>query len=276
MDNIQIHEGMDSSEWKGIIIMDTIYLGTNWKMHKTLNEGIRYTNELLEATKSVNKKIQFFIIPPYTSLWPIKDALKGSRIMLGAQNSHWERQGPYTGEISPEMLAEIGIDIIELGHSERRQYYNENDYDINKKAHSAIKYGIKPLICVGENLQQKNFGIAVQTIEAQVKVCMFNMEKEDAAKAFIAYEPVWAIGEKGIPADPEHVALIHKTIRTVLVEKYNETGKNIPILYGGSVNENNSMGYLKLPDVDGLFIGRAAWNMESFKKIISDVDALFK
>jgi triosephosphate isomerase len=256
--------------------MKKIWLGTNWKMHKTLAEGIDYSKQLIEATKNINENIQFFIIPPYTSLWPIKDVLKGSRIMLGAQNAHWERQGPYTGEISPEMLAEIGLDIAELGHSERRQYYNENDVDINKKAHSAIKYDMKPLICVGENLQQKSYGIAVETIAAQVKVCTFDISSEDAEKMLIAYEPVWAIGEKGIPADPEHVALIHNTIRKVLVEKYQKIGENIPILYGGSVNENNSMGYLKLQNVDGLFIGRAAWNMVSFKKIISDVDALFK
>ncbi len=256
--------------------MKKLWLGTNWKMHKTLAEGIDYSKQLIEVTKNISKNVQFFIIPPYTSLWPIKDVVKGTRIMLGAQNSHWERQGPYTGEISPEMLAEIGLDIAELGHSERRQYYNENDIDINKKAHSAVKYGMKPLICVGENLQQKSYGIAVETIAAQVKVCTFAISSEDAEKMLIAYEPVWAIGEKGIPADADHVALIHNTIRKVLVEKYQKTGENIPILYGGSVNENNSMGYLKLPDVDGLFIGRAAWNMESFKKIISDVDALFK
>jgi L-erythrulose 1-phosphate isomerase len=250
-----------------------IWLGTNWKMHKTLKEGISYTKQLIEIASGINEGIELFIIPPYTSLWPIKNTLEGTRIKLGAQNSHWERQGAYTGEISPEMLAEIGLDIVELGHSERRQYYNENDIDINKKAHAVINYRMRPLICVGENIQQKDYGIAVQTIESQLKVCLFNIAPEDAGKVLIAYEPVWAIGEKGFPADPGHVGIIHDTIRKVIVDKYGKIGQEIPILYGGSVNETNSMEFLKLINVNGLFIGRAAWNMTSFTKIISDVNA---
>ncbi|HEX2945227.1 MAG TPA: triose-phosphate isomerase [Clostridia bacterium] len=252
--------------------MKGIWLGTNWKMHKSLEEGIAYSKSLIELTKDVNKNITFFIIPPYTSLWPIKDVLGDSGIKLGAQSSHWEDQGAYTGEISPMMLAEIGIDIVELGHSERRQYYNENDADINKKAHAVLKYGMKPLICVGENIAQKSYGIAQETIESQMKVCLSGISTENAANVMIAYEPVWAIGENGIPADAEHVSFIHDTIRNVLKDKYGAIGDEIPILYGGSVNEKNSMEYLMLPNVNGLFIGRAAWDLTRFRKIISDAD----
>lgn len=256
--------------------MEKLWIGTNWKMHKTLSEGLSYTEQLIEMSKDIDQRVELFIIPPYTSLWPIKNLVNGTRIQLGSQNSHWEKQGPYTGEISPEMLKEIGLDIIELGHSERRQYYNETDLDISKKIRTVLDFDMRPLVCIGENLSQKNRGIAEEVIAMQLKVCLFNVNTTEIGKLLIAYEPVWAIGELGIPATTEDVSKIHSVIRRVLVEKFGNQGKQIPILYGGSVNEKNSMEYLKLQDVNGLFIGRAAWNIVSFRKILSDVNDYVK
>jgi len=251
--------------------MNKIWVGTNWKMHKSLREGIVYTKELMEVVEHLNEDIKVFIIPPHTALWPIKEVVGSSRLQLGAQNMHWEEEGAYTGEISPMMLTEIELDLVELGHSERRQYYNENDEDINKKVLAALKHGLKPLICIGENLEQKTFGITEEVIAAQLKVTLSEMTKEQAAEVLIAYEPVWAIGAAGKPAEADYVARIHDHIRRTLVSLFGITGENTPILYGGSVNQTNFMSYLENKNVNGLFIGRAAWDMSSFKEILTTI-----
>lgn len=253
--------------------MNKIWIGTNWKMHKSLQEGMAYTKELMEVVKDLHEDMNVFIIPPYTSLWPIKEVIGSSRLQLGAQNMHWEEEGAYTGEISPMMLEEMELDLIELGHSERRQYYNENDEDINKKVHAALKHGLKPLICIGENLEQKAYGITKEVIASQLKVTLNGMTQEQSTDVLIAYEPVWAIGASGKPAEPDYVASIHDHIRQTLVSILGETGEGIPILFGGSVNQSNFMSYLKNENVNGLFIGRAAWDMISFKEILSTIHA---
>ncbi|WP_404455075.1 triose-phosphate isomerase [Oceanobacillus kapialis] len=252
-----------------------IWIGTNWKMTKTLKEGLAYTEELNELSKKVSSNIELFIIPSHTALIPIHELTSKSRIHIGAQNMHWEEEGAYTGEVSPRMLEEIGIDMIELGHSERRQYYNENDREINKKVHAGLSHGFTPLVCIGENLEQKNNNISKEVLAAQLKVCLKDVTKEEVTKVMVAYEPVWAIGENGIPADATYVAEAHAFLRQQLVELYGETGAKIPLLFGGSVNLENFMEYIKIEDVNGLFIGRAAWNMDSFKQILHRLDDLF-
>ncbi|MEK4803369.1 MULTISPECIES: triose-phosphate isomerase [Oceanobacillus] len=248
------------------------WVGTNWKMTKTLKEGLSYTEELARISENVNTNIEIFIIPSYTALIPIKEITGKSRIHIGAQNMHWEDQGAYTGEISAKMLDEIGIDIIELGHSERRQYYNENDEDINKKVHAGLKYGMKPLVCIGENINQKNNGISKESLAAQLKVCLKDLTNEQVKNTMVAYEPVWAIGEGGIPADSLYVAEIHQFLRKQLVEMFGEVGSTIPLLYGGSVNLDNFIEYSDIEDVNGLFIGRSAWNTKSFEQILRRLD----
>jgi L-erythrulose 1-phosphate isomerase len=247
-----------------------VWIGTNWKMTKTLAEGQAYVDELLALGDSLDAAIQLFVIPSYTSLYPLRQQLWNTRVMVGAQNMHWEERGAYTGEISPLMLREIGIDLVELGHSERRQYYNENDADINKKARTALRYGMTPLICIGENLEQKQSGASCETLTRQLHDCLKDMSEELASQVLIAYEPVWAIGEGGVPAEADYVAEIHRHIRGVLGELY-QVGADIPILYGGSVNTSNFKAYLQAPDVNGLFIGRAAWHMPTFKEILTQV-----
>lgn len=251
--------------------MKKILLGTNWKMHKTAKEAIEYTKELIELSREFSE-YKIFIIPPYTDLWEVKKIVDGSSILLGAQNMHWEDEGAYTGEISPKMLKEIGIDIIELGHSERRQYYNETDFTVNKKVIAALNYNMTPLICIGEKLEDKEYSISKEVLARQVKLALNGVSLTQASKIWLAYEPVWAIGEQGIPAEPEYIGIIHTHIRGVLTELYGEkTASTIPILYGGSVNINNAVPFISQPNVDGLFVGRSAWNTRSFREIMEDL-----
>lgn len=251
--------------------MKKVIIGTNWKMHKTIDEGKVYSQKISEIYDKLNEEnIQLFFIPPHTSLVPIKEQMN-PKIWLGAQNMHWEEEGAFTGEISPLMLKEIGIDLIELGHSERRQYYNENDSDLNKKVHAALKFNITPLLCIGETLEHKNHGISKEILSMQLKVCLHGVSEDQVENILIAYEPVWAIGAGSIEAEPMYVHEIHDNIRQVLVELFPKTGHDIPILFGGSVNGRNAVSYLKGPQVNGLFIGRSAWDLEKFELILRDV-----
>ncbi|WP_163539934.1 triose-phosphate isomerase [Gracilibacillus sp. YIM 98692] len=249
-----------------------ILIGTNWKMTKNLKEGREYVEKLLEVKKGLTSKIDLFIIPSFPHLIPIKQDLEGSGVKLGAQTMHWEDSGAYTGEVSPSMLSELELDLIELGHSERRQYYNENDIDVNKKALAAIRHQLQPLICIGEDHLDKDNEVGKERLREQLKIALKGVRKEDVKNVMIAYEPVWAIGENGVPAEPNYVAEQHHNIRALLVELYEEFGEEIPILYGGSVNLNNFEDYLKSDNVNGLFIGRAAWDMTSFKEILYTID----
>ncbi|WP_158735822.1 triose-phosphate isomerase [Alteribacillus sp. YIM 98480] len=249
--------------------MNPFYIGTNWKMTKTTKEGTAYSKELAAFSEQLDPAlIELFIIPSFPSLVPVKNEINSSQIRLGAQNMHWAERGAYTGEVSPVMLKEIGIDIVELGHSERREYFNENDHDINKKVHAALQYGMKPLVCIGETLEEKENNISVEMLSKQLKVCLKGLEKDQLVNVLIAYEPVWAIGERGIPATPDYVSYIHGEIRVVLTEMYGNEGADVPILFGGSVNHDNYLSYFEDDNVNGLFIGRAAWDVLSFKEIL--------
>ncbi|WP_040203673.1 triose-phosphate isomerase [Neobacillus jeddahensis] len=253
--------------------MKKLWIGTNWKMTKTIAEGIAFTTRLKQISETLPSAIQLFIIPSHTALVPIKEFTSDSSIYLGAQNMHWEDGGAYTGEISPRMLAEMGLDLIELGHSERRQYFNETDEAINKKVHAALAYALKPLICIGENADHKHYHISKETLASQLKISLHGVSKQQAKNVLIAYEPVWAIGEQGVPADAAYVAEIHDFLRQTLIGLFEEVGLEIPILYGGSVNHDNFLEYSKLENVDGLFIGRAAWDIEQFKEILTQLGA---
>ncbi len=255
-----------------MIKMDTIYLGTNWKMHKTLAEAKAYTQELLDYVVRF-PQFRFFVIPPYTDLWGIREMVKHKEILIGAQNMHYLDEGAHTGEISPRMLSEIGVDIIEIGHSERRQFYGETDFFINEKTRTALQYGFTPLVCIGEPMIEKEFDTSLAYLDRQIRIAMHGVTNEQAKKVWIAYEPVWAIGENGIPAEPEYVGVVHAHIRKTLGELFGkETAAMIPILFGGSVNEMNTLPYLEQEDVNGLFIGRAAWDAKSFLRIMKLID----
>lgn len=251
--------------------MKTLWIGTSWKMNKTVSEGITYIQTLMKTMK-IPKYIQLFLVLPYTHLTKARELLEGTTILLGAQNMHWENEGAYTGEISPLMLAEIGVRIIELGHSERRINFNEDDFSINRKVIAGLSNGLVPLICVGENETEKDYGVAREIVARQVKIALHGTEEYDFEHLIIAYEPVWSIGEGGTPAEPNYAGNIQSLIREILNNKFGwEKGNKIPIIYGGSVNQDNAVDLIRQPNVNGVFIGRAGLEPDSLLAIVSRI-----
>lgn len=255
--------------------MKQVYLGTNWKMYKTIRESVEYATALREASNTIPDRFTIFIIPSFLSLPRVCEILSGTRIKVGSQNMHWEPQGPYTGEVSPVMLKEIGIQIAEIGHSERRQYFGETDDSVNRKVLSCLKHGLTPLVCVGEPATEKSHGVEKQYVLRQVLIALKDVSSDDLSKIMLAYEPVWSIGESGVPAEPAYAESMHTWIRESLIDQYGEEGAQaVPILYGGSVNSKNAGPFLLRKNVDGLFIGRAAWESRGFLGIIRDMEKL--
>jgi L-erythrulose 1-phosphate isomerase len=248
--------------------MKNLYIGTSWKMNKTRKETEQYFQVLCELLKGFDGPTIFTAIPfPY--IWTAREMTDESSILIGGQNMHWEENGPFTGEVSVQMLVDMGVNFVELGHSERRSYYNETDFTVNKKVLSALEHNIIPLICIGENQAENEYGVGDLTIARQLKIALHGIEANTDKTFWIAYEPVWAIGEKGTPATPDYVGKMHTVIRETLTAKFvPEVAERVPVLYGGSVNLNNCKAFIQAPNVDGIFIGRAAWDAHSFFEII--------
>lgn len=250
-----------------------IYLGTNTKMYKTIADTRAYLSTLKELTADIpEEQAELFVIPSFTSLAAAREILQGSRIRLGAQNMCWEDQGQFTGEISPLMLKELAVDLVEIGHSERRHVFGETDEEERKKVTAAVRHGFQALLCVGETLEQKEYGISDEVLRIQLKVGLGDMRAEDGGKLMVAYEPVWAIGVHGIPAGEDYVNERHRVMKQTLAELLGEeAAREIPVLYGGSVNPGNAVLLIRQPYVDGLFIGRSAWEAHDFNRIIRSV-----
>lgn len=250
-----------------------IYLGTNTKMYKTIADTRAYLSALKELTADIpEEQADLFVIPSFTSLVAAREILQGSRIRLGAQNMCWEDQGQFTGEISPLMLKELAVDLVEIGHSERRHVFGETDEEERKKVTAAVRHGFQALLCVGETLEQKEYGISDEVLRIQLKVGLGDMRAEDGGKLMVAYEPVWAIGVHGIPAGEDYVNERHRVMKQTLAELLGEeAAREIPVLYGGSVNPGNAVPLIRQPYVDGLFIGRSAWEAHDFNRIIRSV-----
>ena len=247
-----------------------ILLGTNWKMNKSLAEAIEYSRQLaaLLATLPGREKVQLFVIPPFTAIEAVKMHSQG-RFWVGAQNVHWEEWGPYTGEISAPMLRDLGVDLVELGHAERRQHFHETDENINKKLHQVIRHGFRPLLCVGERSDEKYYGVERETIGRQLRIALKGVSPKQVSGLIIAYEPVWAIGEGGTAADPEYLLKMLAHARGVLADLLSsEQAARIPLLYGGTVNQDNASEILQQTNTDGLFVGRAAWEIPGMAKLI--------
>ena len=249
--------------------MKKVLLGTNLKMYKGIAETTAYLEHLQELTGDLNDRVRLFVIPSYTSLPAAVACVKEKQILLGAQNMHPEEKGQFTGEISPLMLKELKIDIVEIGHSERRQVFGESDEEENKKVLSALQHGFTALLCVGETALEKEQGISEERLRIQLKICLQGVEKSLTSNLWIAYEPVWAIGVQGVPAEPEYVQRRHADIKKMLEEIF--PGNEIPVLYGGSVNPANAAEFLQLQAVEGLFIGRAAWDADKFNDLMRQV-----
>lgn len=249
------------------------YVGTNFKMYKTICETEEYLVKLKKLTGQLPEEIaEIFVIPSFTALPAAGAIVKDSRIKLGAQNMCWEDMGPFTGEISPVMLKEFGTEIVEIGHSERRHTFGETDEEERKKVRKALEHGLIPLLCVGETLQQRKRGIGDEILSMQIKTALYNLPLRQMEKIRIAYEPVWAIGVNGIPAEPQYVAGRHSHMRDLLIDMLGErSGNCIPLIYGGSVNLKNAKQFIGMENVDGLFVGRSAWDVENFWRIIQEV-----
>ena len=238
----------------------------NWKMNKTPNEAVDLVNLLKDKVNTSNVDVVFCV--PFVDLITVKEALKGTEIKLGAQNMHFADDGAFTGEVSAKMLSEAGADYVIIGHSERRQYFGETNELVNKKAIQAIKNNLIPIICVGETLVEREQGITIDLVRLQVKIAFNNINKEDALKTVIAYEPVWAIGT-GITATSVQAEEVCKAIRQVLSEIYNsDISEKIRIQYGGSVTAINSRELFTMSNIDGGLVGGASLK-EDFALIVN-------
>lgn len=258
--------------------LDKLYMGTNTKMFKTIKEAEEHLKALRSLTSDINREeLELFVIPSYTSLIKAREIVDDSSIKLGAQNMCWEDRGQFTGEISPLMLKEIGIEMVMIGHSERRNVFGERDREENLKVISAISHGFTALLCIGETEEQKENGISDEILRMQLKIGLKNVTKKMAQNLWIAYEPVWAIGVNGKPATAEYAQGKHGVIKQCLKEIFgSDTGYDIPVLYGGSVNNQNAEGIIRMDNVDGLFVGRSAWDAQNFNSIIRQVMPMFK
>lgn len=245
------------------------WLGSGWKMHRTLGEAQAYAESLRRFVEHEHPSVHLFVVPPFTALSIVCRILSGTQVQVGAQNMHWADGGAFTGEISPLMIRDCGAEIVELGHSERREYFAETDYSVNKKVLAAFRHGLRPLICVGETLAEKEFDVAEPSVQRQVKIALHGVPPDRVPSVMIAYEPVWAIGDTGSPAEPGYANHIHGIIRNTIAESYcAQTSRTISILYGGSVNFGNAESFIQQPEVDGLFVGRTSWEVDSFIELI--------
>lgn len=241
----------------------------NWKMNKTTTEAIELANGLKRELYSI-ESVDIVICPPFTALDEVAEVVYGSNIQLGAQNMHWEDSGAYTGEISASMIRELGCRFVILGHSERRQYFFETNEIVLKKVGAALGNGLTPIVCVGEQLKEREANKTFEVVRDHVTQSLMELTDEEIKKVIIAYEPVWAIGT-GKTATPQQAQEVHQFIRNLLTEKYGpETAQDILILYGGSVKPENTRELTIQKDIDGALVGGASLDVKSFADIVKN------
>ena len=250
---------MDKSKRKAII-------AGNWKMNKTPAEAKVLLEEILPVAKDADCEVIACV--PFVDLSVALEVTKGSNVKIGAENCHWAESGAFTGEISAKMLAEMGVPYVVLGHSERRQYFGETDETVNKRTKAALAAGLKPILCVGELLWERECNITEEVIARQIKLDLFDVSAEDVLKTVIAYEPVWAIGT-GKTATAEQAEEVCGFIRATLAKLYGQdVADAVTIQYGGSMNDSNAVELLSKTNVDGGLIGGASLVAEKFGAII--------
>lgn len=239
----------------------------NWKMNKLPNEAIELIEKLTPLVKDTENEV--IVCVPYIDLFYVLMQTQGTNIKVGAQNMHWEEKGAYTGEISGDMLSKMGVEYVIIGHSERRAYFAETDETVNKKIKSALSYNLKPIVCVGESLEQRETGVAKEIITKQTELALDGIDAKDLEKIIIAYEPIWAIGT-GKTATKEDANESIKWIREKIVEKYGQQVANgVIIQYGGSVKSSNAKELFEMSDIDGGLVGGASLDAEEFAKIVN-------
>lgn len=239
----------------------------NWKMNKTRPEAKALVEELKPLVKDADCGV--VVCVPFTNLETVLEAAKGSNIKVGAQNCHFEKSGAFTGEISADMLVEMGVEYVVIGHSERRQYFGETDITVNKRTIAALEAGLNVILCVGEMLEDRELGITEELVAMQTKIALNGVDKADLAKVIIAYEPVWAIGT-GKTATAEQANEVCSVIRNTVAKIYDQAAADaMTIQYGGSMNAKNAEELLAQPDVDGGLIGGASLKAPDFSVIVN-------
>ena len=247
--------------------MRNYYIAGNWKMHMTVSEAVSLASDLVSRLAASKERVM--IAPPFTALAAVAAVIKGSSLILGAQNMGPETKGAHTGEISPVMLKDIGVKAVILGHSERRHSYFETDELINRKMLLAIEQELEPILCVGETLAEREAGRLESVIGGQVREGLKGISVANLSKVTIAYEPVWAIGT-GKTATPADADAVHGYIRSVLSSLYGEAAaKTMVIQYGGSVKADNAAELMSMPNIDGALVGGASLKADTFVPIVS-------
>ena len=240
-------------------MLERFWLGTGWKMNKTRAQAAAYCATLQATPDLAAMPLQFFVLPSFTALAEVAAALADTPVLVGAQNCHWAEAGAWTGEISAGQVADCGASLVELGHSERRAHFAETDALVNAKVKAVLAAGLRPLVCVGETAEERDLDAASVTVARQARMALSGLAAADLDRVLFAYEPVWAIGEGGEPATPAYAGAIHGVIKQAVTDLL---GRAPAVLYGGGVNPENAAALAREPEIDGLFVGRAAWQAE--------------
>lgn len=238
----------------------------NWKLNKTLSEALDLATSVRNAVGAIHD-LDVGVAPPFTALSAVGRRIEGSRLILAAQNCHYEDQGAYTGEVSTPLLKDVGCSYIIVGHSERRQLFGETDLVVNRKVLAVLANGLTPILCIGELQSEREAGSTFEVILRQLDGSLAEVTGEQVASMVIAYEPVWAIGT-GKVATTAQAQEVHAFIRRTLVERYGEAGEHVRLQYGGSVNPENISGLMAQPDVDGALVGGASLKAQTFIDIL--------
>jgi triosephosphate isomerase len=238
-------------------------------MHGTIAESLKLALGVKNAVAGIGERVEVLVCPPFGVLHAVGEALKGSRVMLGAQNCHWEDSGAFTGEVSPPMLADLGCTYVIVGHSERRAYFGETDEVVSRKTLALLKHRLNPIVCVGEHLEDREKGSTKDVIRGQVLGSLDGIDEEKMLHTVIAYEPVWAIGT-GKTATPDQAQEVHAFIRNILIDLHGlEVALKVRILYGGSVKPDNVSSLMARQDIDGGLVGGASLKAGSFSEIVA-------
>lgn len=247
---------------------------SNWKMNKTVQESLAYLADLMRAIDNQGKQMEIILCVPFSVIKSMADKAKDPTVIsISGQDVHWEEWGAYTGEISPPMLADLGAQYCMIGHSERRKYFEETDESVNKKALSLLKSAVRPIVCIGETLEERQLGLTINILEKQLRVCFNGFSSADLEKTVILYEPRWAIGTGNV-AKNDQIASAHQYIREALVQLFSSQSANrTRIIYGGSVTIDNTSDILKIKDVDGVGVGGASLDLPNFLQIIDVMTA---
>jgi triosephosphate isomerase len=263
---------MDNRLREGRAVRRRLIVG-NWKMHKTASEAAVFVRKFTEMwsprSASLANAVEIVLAPPFTALAAVAKAIPTShQLGLGAQNVFWEDKGAFTGEISAPMLADLGCRYVIIGHSERRQHFGETDDGVNRKIKAALRHGLRPILCVGESLAEREGGQTAAVVTRQVQLALKDVTAEQGRDLVVAYEPVWAIGT-GRAATAEQAMEVHRRLRNLLLSQWKAVATDIRILYGGSVTPDNTGAFLAAEEIDGALVGGACLDPGSFAKIVT-------